>query len=215
MDRRNFIKCLSGSAICSIIPSQKIDANKKIDIYLTIDDGPRKSMENILNVLENNPATFFMIGKNIEKNEKLVYEALERGHLIGNHSYNHPSFSNLSVNLAKEEIEKTHNLIDDIYRQVSIKNPKLFRFPYGDRGSDENEKEISKFLKNLDYRTCFWNVDLEDWKYYNKKKTLGEIIDSTKNIKKDDVVLCHDLSITGKYTIPYLLSKEKYNFKLL
>jgi len=214
MNRRNFIRYLSIGVASTFIPDN-IYSKSKTDIYLTIDDGPRDSMKDILSSLGYNSSTFFMIGRNLEKNKEIAKNALEKGHLIGNHTYSHYKFSNLSMDMVKEEIEKTHSLIDEVYNDVSIENPKLFRFPYGDRGFKENKKEISKFLEDLGYKTYFWNIDSEDWKYYRGRKSLDAILDEVDRVKDNEIILCHDLEITSKYIIPHLISKKKYNFKTL
>ncbi|MDZ4907433.1 polysaccharide deacetylase family protein, partial [Clostridium perfringens] len=62
--------------------------NEKI-VYLTFDDGPggRPTIE-ILDILkrENVPATFFVIGDQIEGQEKTILRMKNEGHSIGLHS---------------------------------------------------------------------------------------------------------------------------------
>jgi len=153
------------------------------EVYLTIDDGPKKNMHSILECLgENNKVTFFMIGRLLKTSEgfNLASKALELGHEIGNHSYTHPEFSKISINNAREEIERTGEIIDKLYAKQSRKNHRLFRFPYGDSGyfmeSDKSvmgdkrkEKEIGEFLEKEGYTTYFLDRDIEDWKNYSKK----------------------------------------------
>ena len=64
-------------------------AKKKI--ALTFDDGPAAYTREILKILEDNQikATFFCIGKQIEKHSDTVKRIYEAGHHIGNHSYSH------------------------------------------------------------------------------------------------------------------------------
>ncbi len=68
---------------------------------------------------ENNKATFFVIGRNLvnPKLRELAIKALQQGHDIGNHSYDHPNFSSISAKRAEREIVSTHELIQAIVRE--------------------------------------------------------------------------------------------------
>ena len=62
------------------------------EIALSFDDGPnRKYTPQVLSTLaqHNAPATFFVIGKNIQGNESILKRMDAEGHSIGNHSYTH------------------------------------------------------------------------------------------------------------------------------
>ncbi|MEP6748902.1 MAG: polysaccharide deacetylase family protein, partial [Bacteroidota bacterium] len=62
------------------------------EIAISFDDGPsHQYTAEILQVLKLNnvPAIFFCIGKNIGGNELLLKQIVEEGHVIGNHSYSH------------------------------------------------------------------------------------------------------------------------------
>jgi peptidoglycan/xylan/chitin deacetylase (PgdA/CDA1 family) len=146
--------------------------------YLTIDDVP--SGDFIPKVeylhLHHIPALFFCVGKSIPGNELSIQYAVERGFLIGNHSFRHPYFSDLSIEDCCQEILKTDQLIDDIYRKAHLPRPaKYFRFPYFDIGGDisgmayeakkkkppaerfkynrnDKRKKLQQFLHDLGYR---------------------------------------------------------------
>lgn len=162
MDRKSVL------IVCSFIESllagfERIMRKEKV-IYLTIDDGPSKYFKEKVDFLYSNkiPAIFFCRGDYIEKYPGFVYDAISKGFLIGNHSYNHISFSRLSLSEAVGQIEKTDKLIDGLYRQANIKRPiKIFRFPGGDRG------QASKFLSHLDFFTK--NCDFDFLRNIGKK----------------------------------------------
>ena len=106
-------------------------------IYLTIDDSPSSSFRSNLDFLISHkiPAVFFCIGNRMESAwEDLIY-AIQQGYPIGNHSYTHPHFSDLSLGAAKKEIQKTDALIEKLYKDAGQPDyDRLFRFPYGDKG---------------------------------------------------------------------------------
>jgi peptidoglycan/xylan/chitin deacetylase (PgdA/CDA1 family) len=105
-----------------------IKTDKKI-LALSFDDGPTNpDTKNLLAVLARHDvkATFFLVGKNLEKNPELVKELLAAGHTLGNHAYNHRLQRYLVTPDLKDEVEKTQNII---YGLIG-KKPTLFRSPW-------------------------------------------------------------------------------------
>ena len=69
------------------------DTNKKT-IYLTFDEGYENGYTPmILDTLKEKqvPAAFFITGPYLQKQEELVKRMLDEGHIVGNHTQNHPS----------------------------------------------------------------------------------------------------------------------------
>ena len=101
-------------------------------LALSFDDGPNLTTESkMLDVLakHNVPATFFVIGNNInEESAKNMKRALELGCEIGNHSLTHSMMSQMDEEQVKAEIEATSVMIEKITGQ----RPKFFRPPYID-----------------------------------------------------------------------------------
>lgn len=155
------------------------DCAVKIPVYLTIDDGPSQNMRNIVDVLGNKAkATFFLIGQHLADNssrmnglESARY-AIEHGHDLGNHSYSHPWFSFLTLDKAKDQINKTRELIEKAYAQAGKTAPLFFRFPYGDNGhtsrikegkvrhigSPKQKQELADLLQGMGYSTYNWAI---------------------------------------------------------
>ncbi|MBP9838326.1 MAG: polysaccharide deacetylase family protein [Proteobacteria bacterium] len=99
-------------------------------VALTFDDGPRSPYtESLLVILEkyNIKATFYFIGENIERDYSAAKLVFDKGHQIGNHSYSHPAFLNLSIAQINQEIDKTDQLI----RSLGVQGKITFRAPYG------------------------------------------------------------------------------------
>lgn len=220
MDRRDFLKSLVLQSSALIIPQNAyylLSGNDKKEIILTIDDGPRKTMDILLEDLgsnQENPAVFYVVGEKLRSTfaRELAKKALINGHILGNHSYSHPMFSNINFDTAKGEIERTEELIEGIHQEVKIpKTKKLFRFPYG----DETEK-IREYLKEQGYTLQRWDTDSKDWGYYSKKNpiSLTSIILNCKNAKEKDIVLLHDIPITAKYLISFFIHSGEYKLIL-
>src|SRR5690606_40051946 len=62
------------------------------NLYLTFDDGPTPEITDwVLNKLSeyNAKATFFCIGKNVQKHPEIYNRILSDGHAVGNHTFTH------------------------------------------------------------------------------------------------------------------------------
>lgn len=107
------------------------------ELYLTVDDFPTGTSEEMLYFLKEKGISciIFCIGRELARQEELAVKALSMGFILGNHSYSHKAFSKISLREAYREIEKTHLLLEKIYKQAGLSwNKKHFRFPYGDKG---------------------------------------------------------------------------------
>jgi peptidoglycan/xylan/chitin deacetylase (PgdA/CDA1 family) len=83
-------------------------------IYLTFDDGPDpRHTPALLDLLLANDAraSFFLIGREAERYPQLVERIVAEGHLLGNHSYNHPVFKGLSLAEQLTEIDRTDRIL--------------------------------------------------------------------------------------------------------
>ncbi len=122
--------------------------------YLTIDDSPSKDFTAKMEYLHQQgiPALFFCIGNLMQKNELVMRAAIERGFMIGNHSFSHPFFSTLSLEDCRREILQTDQIIEQLYQDAGVQRPaKYFRFPYFDIGGDK-QTELQQYLHELGYR---------------------------------------------------------------
>lgn len=93
-------------------------------LYLTFDDGPHPEITPwILDMLKqaNAKATFFCIGKNIERYPEFFQRIIHDGHAAGNHTWNHLHAFKVSTQEYINEVKKTDHLV----------KTNLFRPPYG------------------------------------------------------------------------------------
>lgn len=158
--------------------------NDKNQIAITFDDGPNPQFTpQILALLKKNnvKATFFCIGKNIEKHPDLFQQIANEGHVVGNHSYSHSNnFGFFPSSKVINELKTTDELILNI---LKIKN-KLFRPPFG-----VTNPAIKNAIKKTNHHVIGWNVRSLDTKIKEPKEILKRI---TKNLKAGDVILLHD-----------------------
>lgn len=146
--------------------------------YLTIDDSPTRHTDDLTDFLvrEDVPAVLFCIGsaykdlhldcEGIEQNALPILNAIHKGFVIGNHTYTHRRSSELSYDEVISEIEKTENLIEQLYQEAGKPRPvKLIRFPHLDRGAGANIVDFEKAgphrLDLLRLFTSGLNIDLQ------------------------------------------------------
>lgn len=110
------------------IKSQALISEKVV--ALTFDDGPTPDKTNqILQILAEQqiPATFFLIGQEVQQHPYLVRQILAAGHQVGNHSFSHQRMIFKSPAFIAAEIEQT----DTLLRDSGVDGVIYFRPPYG------------------------------------------------------------------------------------
>ena len=161
-----------------------IDPSKPM-VALTFDDGPDVQVDGVLmDELEkvNGRATFFVVGQRVEKFPEDIKNTVERGHEIGNHSYDHDiHLSSKGQDYIRNEFDKT----DDAIEKAAGVRPALVRLPGGNISNDV--KAVVK--KPL----IFWSIDTEDWRSRDAEKTQNSIL---SQVKDGDIVLMHALYLS-------------------
>ena len=196
----------------SLFPSLIWDLpSKEKVIYLTFDDGPTPIITNwTLNVLKqyHAKATFFCIGKNVEKHPEIFNKIVTENHAVGNHTYNHLKGWKTNTNEYIDNVSQTQKVFED--HQSSIVT--LFRPPYG----QIKPKQITA-LSKLDYKIIMWSVLAVDWgKAVSKEKCVENVISNTTS---GSIVVFHDsikASVNMQHALPKVLdyfSKKGYVFK--
>ena len=161
---------------------RSFDAQRKV--ALTFDDGPGPHTERILDILAEYDvqATFFVVGFQVENFPGLLSRIVLEGHLVGNHSYSHTDFSELSLAGVKREIEHTNQLI----KKETGYEPDFIRPPYGRITDQQLENLIEKGYKFIN-----WSVDSLDWdEDHNTHEMMLSRIENT--IHPGAIILLHD-----------------------
>jgi peptidoglycan/xylan/chitin deacetylase (PgdA/CDA1 family) len=121
-----------------------------IKAILTIDDIATSNTPNLVDYLVEKGITVLMFaqGSHIERYPENVVYALQKGMVVGNHSYSHPNFAEISFEEGIQEIEKTEKLLEDIYKKAGVERKyRPFRFPYGSKGGD-NKDRYQQYFKD-------------------------------------------------------------------
>ena len=150
-------------------------------VAFTFDDGPNPNTTPTL-ITEFSKrgmnATFFMLGRNVEKYPEVVKMVDQNGFEIGSHTYQHRNLKRISNEEQSYEINQTKQVM-----QSAIgKNPTSIRPPYG------NYNDVT--LSYIDTPIILWNVDTWDWKYRDANAIYQNSIDK---IEDGSIVLFHDI----------------------
>lgn len=213
---------LTDSAYCNKIAQGLADAvelyfNPKT-MYLTFDDGPNKENTNkILDILKEKDikATFFVVGKNVERNPETTRRIVEEGHTIGIHCYNHDY--SVIYNSVDDYIKDFENARQIVYEVTGVET-NLFRFPGGSINSYNKKvyKNIIETMTSKGYIYYDWNASLEDAvKKPDRDKILENAKESTLG-RKVVVMLGHDtVDVTVEVLEELLKLFPEYEFKAL
>ena len=176
-------------------------------IALTFDDGPSIFTLEVLELLKkyNAKATFFCIGKNIEKHPEIVKQIIIEGHLVGNHSYNHSKFFDFyHEDKVTDELRKTDKLLENF----TTKKINFFRPPYG-----VTTPSIRRALKITGHKVIGWNIRSLDGGTKNQNIIFNRII---KRVSPGGIVLLHD---TGSHSVlvleQFLQFLQQNNYKVI
>lgn len=170
---------------------------KKGCVVLGFDDGPDPEMTlKILDILDHYDARaiFFIIGKNALEHPGIVREIINRGHLIGGHTLNHPTnFGMLGLVRTEEEIMTGIKILEEIIK----KKITLFRPPLG-----VSNPIIATIVKNNNLQVVGWNIRSFDTLNKNAQKMLSRI---TCQINDGSSILLHDRVKNTVEILPHIL----------
>ena len=158
-------------------------------IALTFDDGPSNTLTpELLAVLEEKGVhvTFFMLGQMVlDADPAILKRMLADGDELGNHSYDHSIYTDLTEDEVRAELTKTN---DAIFAATGA-YPTVMRPPTG--GSNDTvlalSKEMNMPVANWSYESC-----PEDWlKDHQTPEFISQyVIDKAAN---GHIVLLHDI----------------------
>ena len=181
----------------------RMDKNVKA-VYLTFDDGPIPEITPwVLDLLDkyNIKATFFLVGDNVRKHPEEFKMIVERGHRVGNHTFNHISgLKYLSYNY----LENT-NKADELIKS------KLFRPPHGWMRWGQY------MVLSHRYTVVMWDLVTRD---YSKRLNGRQVLRNVKKyVRNGSIITFHD-SIKSEKNMKYALPRaiewlleQGYEFK--
>jgi chitin deacetylase len=132
-------------------------------VALTFDDGPGPSTAALLDVLATRGvrATFFLLGRNVERWPSIAARVAREGHALGNHTHSHARPDAITPEALRAEIVRTDALLCALARDagVPLAQPIPLRLPYGLAPNDPR----GPVLAALGREHCGWTADFRDW----------------------------------------------------
>ena len=152
-------------------------------VALTFDDGPNPTATpRILDVLRESQvsATFFLLGKHVERWPRLARRIADEGHAIGNHGYHHhklhlrgPAYTRVDLCLGTEVILR-----------ATGDAPKHFRAPHGFRSP-----WVNAIARELGQRAVGWTLGVRD----TDRPGAAVIAERVRRgVRPGSIVLLHD-----------------------
>ncbi|WP_298846543.1 polysaccharide deacetylase family protein [Clostridium sp.] len=204
--------------------------------FLTFDDGPSTTVTpKILDILKKNnvKATFFLVGENIEENERskeLVKREFNEGNAIGNHTYSHnrnnillPN-NEINVPIFMNDVKKNNDVLKNVLGQAF--STRILRVPGGymsrEYYNDPNLPEFDAKLKEKNIISIDWNVEIKDasGKYNKSAAELFSILKQEVGTKSKVIILMHDTygKIQTAKALPQIieyLKDQGYEFRTI
>lgn len=161
---------------------KKTNGHGEMLCALTFDDGPSIYTPEILKILDRYgiKATFFMIGKHVQKYPEIARLVAEKGHTIGNHSYSHPALGKLPWDSIKREVR----LASEIITAFTGIRPHWFRPPMRSLSYT-----LFQAISDEGMTLILWDVDPFDWKNPSSSVIYERVVNS---VSPGAVILLHD-----------------------
>lgn len=151
-------------------------------IALTFDDGPGPYTPAIIHILlrMHAPATFFVVGQELNDFSGALHSEIRHRFVIGDHTQNHAWLIHLNANGQTSQID----VVARELMRYGAPEPHLFRPPYG----AFNGVTI-RTLRRARMFMVLWSIDPSDW----RRPGTGAIVSNVlHNARPGAVVIMHD-----------------------
>ncbi len=166
-----------------------VDATRPM-VALTYDDGPStQNTQIILDTLTANGAyaTFFVLGRNVERCADIIQNIEASGSEIGNHTYNHYKITNMDAQVTDQEISSTSSYV----QMITGNRPCIMRPP---TGATDDVSCANVAAVDDGYPLIMWCVDTIDWQHHDVATTCDTI---RSKVKDGAIVLMHDMEASS------------------
>lgn len=153
-------------------------------VALTFDDGPHpQGTPAVLELLAqaHAPATFFLVGEQVERRPALAAEITAAGHEVGLHCHRHRSLLRLTPRQLADDLARAEAAI----AEATGFSPRLYRPPYGMFSAAG-----LLLARRRGWRLLLWRRWGRDWA---PEATPASIVATlTADVRERDVLLLHD-----------------------
>jgi peptidoglycan/xylan/chitin deacetylase (PgdA/CDA1 family) len=127
---------------------------------LTFDDGPSQATAAVLDILaaEGVPATFFVLGTNVERHPQVVQRARDEGHAVGIHGMDHATLAGA----AADAIERQVSGVSRVLAHLGVTPANVYRTPHGYKSSGVFEVARRHGLTLWAWSRGVWDTDRPD-----------------------------------------------------
>ncbi len=153
-------------------------------LYLTFDDGPDpEHTPRLLDLLAANDAraSFFLLGEEVERHPRIVERMVADGHVLGNHSWNHPDFTRIDWREQIGQIDATDRALE----RFDGRREHLFRPPSG-----HFTPWLVLRLAHRGRSIAYWSYDSLDYQHRPVDALVATL--RTQPPRAGDVLLMHD-----------------------
>ena len=208
----------------AVQPGRTVGTTEQSDekvVYLTLDDGPSKNTQAVLDILDkyNAKATFFVTGAMPEYKD-MIKKAYDKGHTIGMHTYSH-DYAKVyaSVDAYFQDLDQIGQLVKEEIGYV----PCFIRFPGG------SSNTISASYTSGIMTTLTQEVQARGYQYYDWNGSSGDgavrtteqlVAQATSFHDNNIILLSHDSETkdTTVEALPQIIEyyqSQGYTFKAL
>lgn len=152
-------------------------------VAITFDDGPYLLTEKYIEMLQayDIPATFFLIGVQVEKYPDEAKMIIDNGYEIGIHSYSHKKLTNMRIDSIETDLTKSLDTIEEIAKGTDVR---FFRPPFGSFNDS-----VIETAKKHNLTTVLWCVDPRDWQKNDSDQIARHVIEHADN---GAIILLHE-----------------------
>ena len=153
-------------------------------VALTFDDGPHpEGTPAVLELLAGGdaPATFFLVGEQVERRPGLAAEIAAAGHEIALHCQRHRSLLRLGPRAVRDDLARA---FETIVGATGVE-PRLYRPPYGVLNT-----AALAYARRRGWETVLWTREGHDWQARATPESIASRL--TRGLRLGDVLLLHD-----------------------
>lgn len=165
----------------------------------------QEHLPRMLEVLERHKvrATFFLVGKWVERFPEEARTIAEAGHEIASHGYSSAEFAGLTAEQVAAEIDRAEAAI----LAATGRKPRWFSPHKG-----EISPQLLRVARAKGYETILWSVDTVDWKKPGVDWMVERVTGGAHN---GALILMHPTEQTAAALEPIILGLEKRGYRIV
>jgi len=181
-------------------PLWRLPARYAGRVLLTFDDGPSPgSTEAVLDLLRDHGlhAVFFVLGNRAARHPGLVRRIVAEGHVLGNHSHDHPRGTTLDRRGTRDQVRACQ----DVLREIGVPLPRWYRPPEG-----RLSLGALRAARELGLVPVLWTREARDWAIRDSARAEAAGRSLAAAVRSRDIVLLHDQNTHAPRLLDALLA---------